>query len=292
MRVVDSHLHLWDPTVLHYSWLAGALDARYATAELLAAPIADAAEQIAVFVQAAAVEEQALDEVRWVDSIAPATGVVGIVADARLHRPQGLGDHLDALAEFDRVVGVRHLLQGEPDGFTRTDVFIAGARELADRGLTFDACVRAHQIPDVIALADAVPGLPIVLDHLGKPALGTAAESLRPAADWARDLRRLAEHTNVHVKLSGLPAEADGVIDAARMVPFLDAAAEVFGEDRLMWGSDWPVSSVDTGDAAGDRYVSGGRDAWFRTVRDWAVARGLDTDRVFWSNALAFYRIH
>lgn len=291
MRVVDSHLHLWDPRVLTYEWLAGDLDARFAAEELLGDPVEDAAEQVAVFVQADPVEEQAIDEVRWVDSIARAAGVAAIVAGARLDQSDALGAHLDALGAFDRVVGVRHLLQSEPDGFARGEAFIAGARELAARGLTFDACVRAHQIPDVTALADAVPELLIVLDHLGKPAIGTAAAPLRPSADWVRDLRELAAHPLVHVKLSGLPAESQGVVDEAQMEPFLDAVAEQFGEDRLMWGSDWPVSSIDTRDPSDAFYVAGNRDRWCRAVRDWAVRRGLDVDRILWSNALAFYGI-
>lgn len=291
MRVVDSHLHLWDPSVLTYPWLTGELDARFAAEELAAETAADVAEQVAVFVQADPVEEQTMDEVRWVDSLARAAGVVGIVAGARLDRGPALGQHLDALSEFERVVGVRHLLQGEPDGFARTGAFLAGARELARRGLTFDACVRSHQIPDVTALADAVPDLPVVLDHLGKPAIGTVSTPLLPSTEWVRDLRELAAHPQVHIKLSGLPAEADGVVDGGQVQPFLDVAAEVFGEDRLMWGSDWPVSSVRGSGASGPRYVSGNREAWRRTVHDWAEARGLAIDRVFWSNALAFYGI-
>lgn len=290
MRALDAHLHLWNPEALTYGWLEGALDSTFAEAELEQERLSGVQEQAAVFVQADPIEEQAVDEVRWVESIAQATGVVGIVAGARLDRGAATEAQLDALSRHELVVGVRHLLQGEPDGFARSEDFLDGARLVAGRGWTFDACVRAHQIPDVTALATAVPGLSIVLDHLGKPAVGTAGAPLAPTADWLRDLAQLAQHPQVHCKLSGLPAEAGGVFSAEQFTPFLDAAADAFGEDRLMWGSDWPVSSIDVAEPDG-RYLQGARDDWFRTVSDWAEARGLDTGKIFWSNAATFYGI-
>lgn len=291
MRVVDSHLHLWDPAVLTYDWLEGDLDDTFAADRLSEDRIEDVDQQVAVFVQAGAAPKQAIDEVRWVESIASATGVVAIVADARLHRRRKLQKHLDALAEHELVVGVRHLLQDEKDGFALRPRFIEGARELAARGLTFDACVRHRQIPDVTALGQAVPGLKIVLDHLGKPAIGTLEQPLPPSPEWLHDLRELAANPNVFVKLSGLPGESNGNIDEDQMEPFLDAVAEAFGEDRLMWGSDWPVSSVSSLDPEVSYFAEGNRDDWCHTVANWAKDRGLDIEKVFWSNAVRFYGI-
>lgn len=285
MRVIDSHLHLWNPDVLTYPWLEGPLDSVFADEEIVDDPLAGVEEEAAIFVQADAVEEQHLDEVRWVDSIALQSGVVAIVAGARLDRGAETERQLEALAAHERVVGVRHLLQGERDGFARTDRFRAGARAVATRGWTFDACVRAGQISDVSALAAAVPELPIVLDHLGKPAIGSAKSPQRPSAEWLRDVADLARHPQVLCKLSGLPAETGGEWMDAQVAPFLDAALEAFGPERLMWGSDWPVSAVT------ERFVPGSREKWFRTVADWASTRGVDPDGLFWENALAFYGI-
>ncbi|MFE6735019.1 amidohydrolase family protein [Microbacterium sp. NPDC057650] len=292
MRVVDSHLHLWDPEVLSYPWLEGELDEAYAAEQLLDDQIEDVDEQVAIFVQADPVEKQTIDEVRWVDSIALESGVVAIVAGARLDRGRRTEEHLDELAAYQRVIGVRHLLQGEKDGFARMPEFIEGARAVASRGLTFDACVRDSQISDVTALAEAVPDLRIVLDHLGKPAVGTDAAPLRPTAEWKRDIADLARHPQTYVKLSGLPAEAGGHWDEEQLEPFLDVVAEAFGEDRLMWGSDWPVSAMHTSDDGGeDFFMEGVRDDWCHTIADWTADRGLDPDKVLWSNALAFYGI-
>lgn len=288
MRVVDSHLHLWDPAVLTYDWLEGPLGWRFAEEEIAEEQLDGVEEEAAIFVQAGSADDEQLDEVRWVDSIALAAGVVAIVAGARLDRGAETDAHLAELAEHERVVGVRHLLQDEPDGFARTETFQRGARMLAQRGWTFDACVRARQIPDVTALAASVPDLAIVLDHLGKPDLGTADAPYEPSPEWIGDLRELASSPQVNCKLSGLPAETGGVWTDAQIVPFLDVALDAFGPERLMWGSDWPVSSIDAGRGA---LVVGARQRWFRTVADWAAARGVDAEALFWSNTLAFYGI-
>lgn len=291
MRVIDSHLHLWNPAVLTYPWLDGALSATYAAEQIDAERLAGVEAEAAVFVQADPLEEQSLDEVRWVDAAADATGVVAIVAGARLDRGAETEAHLERLAATSRVVGVRHLLQGEADGFARTAEFTAGARAVASRGWTFDACVSARQIPDVTALAAAVPELPIVLDHLGKPAIGTADAAHEPSAEWLGDLRELASSPQVFCKLSGLPAEAGGNWSAAQVTPFLDAVLDAFGAERLMWGSDWPVSSVDFTPPEGSEYRAGDRGRWFDTVLAWADSRDLDAEAIFWANARRFYRI-
>ncbi|WP_217180677.1 amidohydrolase [Streptomyces sp. AC495_CC817] len=291
MRVVDTHLHLWDPWELEYHWLEGAMHARFAEAEIFEEQLPGVSEEVSIFVQAGTVDSAYIDEVAWVEGIADAAGVVAIVAGALLDRGDATAAHLDRLAAHERVVGVRHLLQSEPDGTASASEFIAGARLVAERGWTFDACVVARQLSDVTALAAAVPDLFIVLDHLGKPQIGSAEAPLRPSAEWLRDLYALAAHPRVRCKLSGLPAETGGVWTDAQVNPFLDAALDAFGPERLLWGSDWPVSSVETGAPAERGYLVGARARWFRTVADWAHARGVDADALFWSNALEFYGI-
>ncbi|GAA3938031.1 amidohydrolase family protein [Microbacterium soli] len=288
MRVVDSHLHLWDPELLEYDWLEGPLDRRFAEEEFLAERLEGIEEETAVFVQADPVPELSLDEVRWADAISSPAGVVAIVAGARLDRGTETEQQLAALASFERVVGVRHLLQGEPAGFALGEDFLRGAREVSRRGWTFDACVRADQLGEVAALAASVPELPVVLDHLGKPAIGTATDPAAPSETWAEDLRALGAHPQVFCKLSGLPAEAGGVWTDAQVRPFLDAALAAFGPRRLMWGSDWPVSSIDADHGV---HAAHSRQRWFRTVAEWAACRGISVDDVFQRNALSFYRI-
>ncbi|WP_426187873.1 amidohydrolase family protein [Microbacterium sp. TWP3-1-2b2] len=298
MRVLDSHLHLWDPALLDYPWLEGPLLSRFAAEEIATAVDGVEDERGFVFVQADCVEAQYLDETDWVASLAEKVGVRAIVAGARLDRGTETERHLDAVAARPLVVGVRHLLQGEPAGFAGGQAFRSGAAALVDRGLTFDACVRGEaQSRDVEALAAAVPELRIVLDHLGKPSVGTAVEPEAPSAEWAASMHALAAHAQVHCKLSGLPAEAGGSWSAEQLEPFFDVALEAFGPDRLMIGSDWPVSAVTASGWNGGNgenraaLDAGAIGAWTEAVASWAVARDLDVDAIMWRNAESFYRL-
>ncbi len=299
MRVLDSHLHLWDDAVLRYTWLEGPYAHRFADAEFERARIPGAAGEESVFVQAETIDDDYIGEVRWVESLAAPLRIVGIVAGAHLHRGVHTVTHLEELVTHPLVVGVRHNLQDDADGLVMSSDFVMGAREVAARALTFDACVRATQLPDIARLAGAVPDLRMVLDHLGKPEVGTADAPLVPTAEWVRDLEEVAKHPEVHCKLSGLPAEAGGAWSAEQLVPFLDAAADAFGVERLMWGSDWPVSAIgpaEEGDphAPADgsaTYQSSARTRWAETVVTWATDRGHDVDALMWGNARAFYRL-
>ncbi|MGH3690277.1 MAG: amidohydrolase family protein [Microbacterium sp.] len=298
MRVLDSHLHLWDPEVLTYTWLEGPMAYRFADLELELARVPQAQPETSVFVQAETVEDDFLDEVQWVAGLAPALGIVGIVAGIRLDRGTDTVAHLEGLMGEPLVVGVRHNLQGEPDGLAVSAAFVTGAREVAARDLTFDACVRADQLPEIARFAGAIPELRIVLDHLGKPAVGTAEAPLAPSAEWARDLAELARHPHTFCKLSGLPGEAGGDWSAEQVEPFLDVAADAFGVERLMWGSDWPVSAIgpaETGDPHAPEdgsatYQPTARSRWAETVIAWAETRGHDLDALLWRNAEQFYR--
>lgn len=299
MRALDSHLHLWDPELLHYTWLEGPLGWLFAETEIEHARLARATTEKAVFVQAGTIEEDFLAEVRWVAELAPRVGVVGIVAGARLDRGTDTTAHLEGLDAEPLVIGVRHNLQGESDGLAVSAAFVTGAREVAARGWAFDACVGESQLPEIARLAGAVPDLRVVLDHLGKPTVGTADAPAAPTMEWVRDLDDLARHPNVWCKLSGLPAEAGGDWSVAQLEPFLDAAADAFGAERLMWGSDWPVSVIGPAEAddpyanedGSPMYQPTARSRWADAVIEWAERRGHDVDAIMWRNAEEFYRI-
>ncbi|WP_341955589.1 amidohydrolase family protein [Microbacterium sp. LWH13-1.2] len=299
MRVLDSHLHLWSPSTLTYTWLEGPLAWEFAALEIEHSPIDAATVEKSVFVQAETIEDDFLAEVRWVADQADEAGVVGIVAGARLDRGTDTTAHLEGLAAEPLVVGVRHNLQGEPDGLAVSAAFVTGAREVAARNWSFDACVRASQLPDIARLAGAVPELRMVLDHLGKPEVGTAEAPVAPTMEWVRDLDDLARHPHVWCKLSGLPGEAGGDWSPEQLEPFLDAAADAFGIERLMWGSDWPVSVIgpaEEGDPhapedGSPTYQPTARSRWADAVIAWAERRGHDVDAILWRNAEEFYRI-
>jgi L-fuconolactonase len=240
--IVDAHHHLWD-LARGYDWLddpAVASIRRDATVadlrtELRAAGVArtvlveagrcDAAE-VGEFLAIAGATEEIAGVVGWADLTDPALAEV-----LAAHRA-GPGGR--------RLVGVRAQVQGEPDPdyLRRSDVH-RGLSTVGDAGLAYDLVVRVDQLAGAAAAARAVPALTYVLDHLGKPRIRDGAAGLR---EWREAVGPLAAAPNVVAKLSGLVTEADWrQWTVADLRPFVHTALELFGAERLMFGSDWPV---------------------------------------------------
>lgn len=256
---VDTHVHFWDPTRISYPWLAGAagLDRPRLPQHMAAELVADATPSPArmVVVESDCAAHDVLPDTRRLLALAaehrtdaagppapgPASGTVtGVVAHLPMERGAACAGRVAALAGAPQVVGVRRLLQDEPAGFALGEQFLQGVRTLRGSGLRFDLCIRRHQLTEATELVRRNPGVGFVLDHLGKPEI-----SPRSRGEWAADLARFAALPNVRCKLSGLVTEADaGSRTEAALRPYLDHAIQVFGPDRCMFGSDWPLLSL------------------------------------------------
>ena len=242
MQVIDSHTHVWDPRRFDYPWLGGLepLDRPMLPADI---DRADGRVTGMVFVQADCEPGSALDEARWVDGLDWAE-LAGIVAGADFRDRARLPAHLDALTAIRRVVGVRHLLQDEPDDFFTSPALRDGFAALAERRLTFDACVRHEQLPLLVSLLSTTPSLRVVVDHLGKPPVDEGIDS-EPGRRWASAIDELAALDSVSIKVSGLAPEARDARSLDRNAgAFIRHAVDAFGAERSMIGSDWPVSAT------------------------------------------------
>ena len=237
VRVIDAHVHFWDPEVLRYPWLDAlpVLRRRFS--------FTDYPHQVdaLLFVEANCEPRATLDEVQFVEEMAEgAPSIAGTIAYVDLTDSAGREKTLDELESFRRVVGVRHNIQGEPAGFALAPEFVRGVQHVGRRGYTFDLCVTAGQLGEVEQLVRRCPDTSFVLDHCGKPAIRSNA-----FASWAMDIGRLSEHENVACKLSGLLTEAhvDQRNDAA-ILPYAEHALRCFGASRMLYGSDWPVLTL------------------------------------------------
>jgi L-fuconolactonase len=249
-RLVDAHLHLWDPSAQDYPWLAGqdALRRAFLPSDVDTAGIGpDDPDGVTlggvIVVEAGARPDHAAAELAWIEKLAASWPLIrAVVAQAPLELGAAAEPVIAELAAHPLVTGVRRNAQDEPPGFLTRPDFVAGVTMLADAGLSFDACVRHHQLAELVRLVDLCPGVTFVLDHLGKPNIREGR--WRP---WHQDLARLATRDNVYAKLSGLTTEADPhrwqPNDIAR---YLTQALEVFGPTRCMFGSDWPVATLAT----------------------------------------------
>lgn len=243
--VVDTHLHLWDPGHLRYPWLAGtpALNRRFLLDDFRRACGAVRVAKM-VFVQCDCVPEQALAEAQWVSSLAAQeVRLGGIVARASLERGDAAQEEVGRLAEMPLVKGVRRLIQGEsdPEFCLRSD-FVRGVQMLHGYGLSFDLCLKNPQLAAAIRLVRQCPDVQFVLDHVGKPDI--KAGRLDP---WRSEIRELAALDNVCCKISGMATEADwGTWTTAQLRPYVEHVIECFGFERVMFGGDWPVSTLAT----------------------------------------------
>ena len=272
-RVIDSHIHLWDPTVLRYPWLESEeeLGRPFLPADLHAS----GGPPEWVMVQAGAQPDDELAELRWIASLASSDpALVGMVVQAPVEIGRAVRDLVERLAATPLAVGVRRLIQDEGAGFALTAGFIDGVRVVGDVGLPFDICVRALERPDVAPLVDACPDVSFVLDHLGKPAI--ADGEWEP---WRSQLTELAQRPNLTCKLSGSTTEAGREWRESAVRPYLMHALETFGPKRCMFGSDWPVASLTTD-----------YQRWFDLVSD-AVSgcSQADVDAVFAGTAAQVY---
>jgi L-fuconolactonase len=243
MRIVDAHHHLWDLGVRDQDWITGAAlaplrrDFLLGDYQLLTGQNGVGAS---VVVQTVTVPGETPELL----ALAAASDLIaGVVGWADLTGP-GLTDRiaeLTALPGGDKLVGLRHQVQNEPDPrwLTRPDV-LRGLAAVAGAGLVYDLVITAGQLPAAARAAAAVPDLLFVLDHLGKPAIASGS-----AQPWERDLRRLAALPNTACKLSGLVTEADWTRwQVADLRPYAEVALDAFGPVRMMFGSDWPVCTL------------------------------------------------
>jgi len=236
---IDAHQHFWKYDAAEYTWIDDSMAAlkRDFLPDESAREMARVGFDACVAVQA----RQTLDETRWLlglaaehPSIAGVVGWVDLQAD-------NVRDQLAALAGHQRLVGIRHIAQSEPDDrFLLRPQVVRGIRLLADFGLGFDILIYRRQLGSAAELAGRLPSQRFVLDHLAKPDLRSGEID-----EWERDIRRLAAQPNVFAKLSGLVTEASWAQWTSDQIrPYLDVAFDAFGWNRLMIGSDWPVCTV------------------------------------------------
>lgn len=280
--MIDTHVHLWQPAHFRMPWLDN--DALLNHTYLLdtyrehvhALPI-----DAIVFMECGVEPRYAFLEACWAVQLArQEKWLQGIIAAAPLEFGAQVQTFLEALVKLGpEIKGVRRLLEDEQDpSFCLQPAFLQGVQLATAAGLSVEICIRHWQLPAIIELVRRCPQTNFMLNHMGKPPIRSGKLDT-----WFRQMHTLGALPNVWCKVSGLLTEANPITwKKEALVPLIRHIWETFGEDRVVFGGDWPVMlSTST-------YTR-----WFEVVQEGAATLSSAAQAKFWhQNARQFYRLN
>ena len=273
--IIDAHQHFWNKDILNYPWLTPDIKELYRN--FLPVDLEPLVKQNNVYRTVVVQATSSYDETDYLIELAEKNVFIGaVVGWVDLKQPD-LEDVLSKLAKHKKLKGIRHQIEDEPDRewLIRPDV-LRGLARVARSNYVFDALLKHDQLWQLKVLNEKVPELNVVIDHAAKPNIARSEFK-----GWADDMRAAAK-LPVYCKISGLLTEANH--DCWKPCDFqryVDCILDAFGTDRVMFGSDWPVSTM-----AADYHTS------VETIS--GLLDGLSPDekeKIMFSNAKSFYAI-
>jgi L-fuconolactonase len=275
--ITDSHQHFWQVGRFAYPWMSSDLGVLYRDylPSQLEPVLADNAVSNTVLVQAS----NSVEESRWLLSLADENPfIAGVVGWVDLVSPN-VESQLEEFTAHPKFKGVRHLVESEPadDWLVQPEV-LRGLKRLAAYGISYDLLLHTRHLKYIPRVVDSCTDLQFVIDHMAKPPIASGE-----IEDWKRELKPLAAYANVQCKLSGLVTEANWTswqVDDLR--PYVETVVELFGPQRMMFGSDHPVCLL----AASYGQVL---DAFQEILRN---LNSVERDLIFSKNAEKFYRLN
>jgi len=240
MRRIDCHMHFWTLAMEPYYalWMSPDLKVLYGDyGPRDAQPLMAANEVEGVVLVSAA---SSIHETGYLLGIADTNSFVrGVVAWIDMLAPTAVADVL-GWARFSKLKGIRPYLQDLPDDdwILRPELSpVVGA--MIDADIAFDALIKPRHIVNIVKFVERHPKLRVIVDHMAKPAIRDGA--FEP---WRRDMERFRDLKHVHCKISGILTEDGPEWTPSRLAPYIDAVIDIFGPDRLVFGSDWPVVNL------------------------------------------------
>ncbi|HLX64751.1 MAG TPA: amidohydrolase family protein [Planctomycetota bacterium] len=239
--IVDAHVHLWDPANVAMIWIDGnpVLDKKFLPPEFKMHTIGTDIEAI-VYLETGVEPHWAFYEARWaaLELAKSAPKLKAIVAAAPIEYGAKVRSYLKALTEISPLIkGIRRITQGEKDpAFCLQENFIQGAQLLHSYNLSCDLCMNFRQLGPTVELVKKCPDTQFIVDHISKPNIRE-----RVLDPWREQMKAMAALSNTVCKVSGVLTEAakEWTVDDVR--PYVEHVLTVFGEDRVIFGGDWPV---------------------------------------------------
>jgi L-fuconolactonase len=273
---IDSHQHFWNYSAKEYPWIGE--KAKRIARDFLPEDLERELKKVNLDGSIAVQARQSIEESRWLLNLADHyPSIKGVVGWIDL-RSATVENDLQDLSRHPRFVGVRHVVQDEPDSrFILQSDFLRGIGKLKQFGTVYDVLIYPKQLPAAIDLVHRFPEQIFVVDHIAKPLIKDGTIS-----PWDEQMCELAKNANVFCKVSGMVTEAKWETwKAADFDPFLDVVFGAFGVDRLMFGSDWPVC-----------LLSGTYQQVYDIVHDYVNKHAAKAERgIFGENAVRAYRL-
>lgn len=272
--MIDSHQHFWQVGRFEYPWMSEDLGVLYR--DYLPDDLAPILQRNGVKQTVVVQASNSVAESRWLLELADGNNfIAGVVGWVDLMSAE-IDAQLDELCAHPKFKGVRHLVESEPhDDWLVQPAVLAGLRKLSERGLSYDLLVHTRHLQYVPLVAESCPDLALVIDHMAKPPI--ARNEIK---EWSEALKPVARYSNVYCKLSGLVTEANwSSWQTNDLRPYVEYAFELFGPDRMMFGSDYPVCLLA---APYERVLESFRE----------LLGDDDRDKIFCKNAARFYRLN
>ena len=274
--MIDSHQHFWQVGRFDYPWMTSDLGVLYR--DYLPDDLAPILERNGVKQTVLVQASNSVAESRWLLDLADANPfIAGVVGWVDLMSAE-IEAQLDELCAHPKFKGVRHLVETEPrDDWLILPAVLLGLRKVSERGLSYDLLVHTRHLRFVPQVAESCPDLNLVIDHLAKPPI--ARNEIK---EWSEALKPVARYPNIHCKLSGLVTEANwSSWQTDDLRPYVEYVLELFGVERMMFGSDYPVCLL----AASYDMVLESFQELLKELGD------SDRDKIFSKNAAKFYRL-
>ncbi len=233
--IVDTHLHLWDRSVMDYPWLSGILDR-----DFLVKDFKDATKganiQKMVFVECARKPEQYLKEVRWVeDKSKEDPRIKGMVAYFPLEKGRAYEREMEEICRYSLVKSVR---KGVSEELLQDKQFLEGVSMMQDKGLNYDLNIQPNLMEASTSFIKKYPNIQFILNHVANPNIASGEHW----EIWEKQIKELAGFDNVNCKISGMITKADpSSWKVADLHPYFEGVMESFGPERVVFGGDWPV---------------------------------------------------
>ncbi len=271
--MIDSHVHFWQFNPIKDAWIND--DMEVLQRDFLPIDLERVAARHGIDGVVAVQADQSEAETKFLSKLASQNSFIkGIVGWVDLCN-KNLGERLSEYSMDPLIKGFRHILQAEGTGYMLKPEFIEGVKALKKFGLTYDILVYHNQLQEVSLLLEKLPDQKFIVDHCAKPPIANG-----DMKEWMRNMRVIAENKNVYCKISGLVTEAKWHRWSREDIyPYLDVVMDCFGNDRVVFGSDWPVI-----------YTSATYNIWIHLLKNFMQQFDeSQQDNFFSENAKRFY---